>query len=228
MPKRILALLLFVAALVSTSLVVTLDEGLDSAEAAEEDRFFPGPQPEDDGMGPGPRAGEPPMKARQAPMRDGPGMGMNPPMDDRMPMPGFDSRFEPRPPEYNHDATEEEIRELIPVIVDGDISMFDPGFVEDAIEFAKDNGMDAIADILSKKLADFLSMSRTVNTISSMDTRVSGLDLDEVNESDPIVLEEVEEDEDVPFISPEEPVPSIISFKPVSAPQVMKCIQLDL
>ena len=133
-----------------------------------------------------------------------------------------------RAPEYNHDATPEEIRDMIPVMIEEDISIFDPGFVEDAIEYAKDNGMEMEANILSNKLSDMLSILRTVNLINSADTRANGLEIEDQNEDEIVIIEEVGEDEDMPLVFSDTPVPSFISSKPVSASPQMVCIQLDL
>ena len=148
---------------------------------------------------------------------------MVPPMDRFGPGP------EPLPPRYNHDATPEEMDRLIPVMIEDDISNYDPGFVQDVIDYAAEMEMEDVAEILSKKLSDYLSALRTINCVSAIDTRASGISTDEeVSDSDPVYIEETETE------VPEETVPQDLFVqlpsysKPVCAPALLLHIQLDL
>ena len=235
MLKRILASAIFFVALISFSIVGAVDEEVDSTEAQifsnipEEDPTFKDMGAPKDG----PKFYDRPLMGMKEPMGYGPADRGEKPLGWRMPpMDEFDRGVPPMPdsraPEYNHDATPEEIRDMIPVMIEEDISIFDPGFVEDAIEYAKDNGMEMEANILSNKLSDMLSILRTVNLINSADTRANGLEIEDQNEDEIVIIEEVGEDEDVPLVFSDTPVPSFISSKPVSASPQMVCIQLDL
>lgn len=233
MRKGILSLVVLLAALTASFLVVTMSD--DSDAFATHDEFAvrgpePGMQAFDAPMDP---KGMDPFQPKQfsSSLDDRRDMGPRGPMDGPVFGQDHGMRVPPAPemkaPGYSHDATPEQMEEMIPVMVENDISIFDPGFVEDAIDYAKDNGMEGAADILSKKLQDYLSVLRTINAVSSADTRANGMDLDDQNEDDPITVEEVEDEEPVPFV-PSDDDSSPISPVFVCSPVMVVCIQLDL
>ena len=225
MPKRILALAMFIAAFAAVSLVVTVADESDSSAVG------------DFGVGEAPFGDFAPKDPGFKPM--GNDMRRELPVDDR-----FDKRefgdfgpmegpkgpmmdMQSKAPEYNHDATPDDFERLIPVMVDEDISAFDPEFVEDAIEYAKDNGMQDAADMLQKKLADYISVARASSLFNAMDTRASGFDDEETDDSDPITVEDEEEDEDpMPYFSLGDNICSFL-LKPVSSASQVN-LQLDL
>ena len=128
-------------------------------------------------------------------------------------------------PEYNHDVAPEDFKRLIPQIICDDITRYDPGFIEDAIEYAKGHGMFKIAFILKERLAEnFESYLRTTSTVSVADIRASGLD-DSVEEADDIaVVEEAEDEEPTVFVEEETP----IVLKPFSPPAEPHFVLLEL
>ena len=152
------------------------------------------------------KAGMQPMMAIPTEMQMGPrGIPMGGPDD-------FGSRFEPevpgsisQQPEYMHDADSETLSAHIRPMIDGDISEFDPGFVEDAIDYAMDNGMEDVAELLMKKLASYFeSYMHTSLLICAMDTRASGIDDDCDEEADFELVDAEEEDpaDPMPFSEP--------------------------
>ena len=156
-------------------------------------------------------------------------MNSNHPMDLRGPQPIQSDRSEaPMPPGehpgYDHDATPEELEANLEPMVIGDIGIFDPGFVEDAIKFAEDRGMHDIAEILKQKLCALIEQyMRSSSSINSADTRASGFDEEVDEETTFEVVEEEEEPEEefVFFDSPEQTF--FVSF---SAPVVQNNVIL--
>lgn len=97
-------------------------------------------------------------------------------------------------PYYDHDVEDEDILSNLDPMINGDINMFDPGFVEDAISFVEKHGMKRVADVLRVKLAEMIES----NTLSSAclglaNTRASGID-DEIDDDTEIVIVEEEEE----------------------------------
>ncbi len=221
--------MLFVAAVAIGASVVTMDSGSDISASEDSDFRFEHPQPVQ------PEAFEPFQQDRAFSQGDRMQMqSLQPgPKDPRGPMDSrpFDDRRgpgapEPRGPEYAHDATPEVIEELIPIMVEEDISIFDPGFVEDAIEFARDSDMGEVADLLSKKLQDYLISSQIFSDISTMDTRANGFEEDADEDSDIIVVEESDDEEPEAF-EPFEDQSIRQFFKPFSSLNQVN-LQLDL
>ena len=227
MLKKVLAMMLFVAAVIAGASVVTMDSESDLASAEESEMRSGIPQPMG-GMDCGPMPSEQPFFHRGDMRMSAPAPGPMPgmlPMDmanERQPM----VHMGPQPPEYNHDATPEDFEKMIPIMVDDDISRYDPGFVEDAIDFARENGMADAADILSKKLQDYLATAQVLNDICTMDTRASGLEEDAEDEPDQITVEDAPEEDPVVFTEVDE-APQKQFFKPVSSP-IQVNLQLDL
>ncbi len=209
MSRKLLLLALAVVSFAAVCVSLDLAAAMDSE--AEADR----PMDQPDRNMPGSMCGhmEPPM--------DGPRpLGMMPgdmaPMDGGMdPQKRIEPRAEPGPmgprseqPEYQHDASPEVLSAHLKPMIDGDISEFDPGFVEDAIDYAMDNGMEDIAELLKKKLAaNYESYLHTILHIGAIDTRASGFDDDMDEASDFELVDENEEDpvDPMPF---SEPAPS--------------------
>jgi len=148
--------------------------------------------------------------------------GLHQPMDDKLQM------SSPEKPEYQHDADPETLEAHIKPMIDGDITEFDPGFIEDTIDYAESVGMyDVAAELRAKLAANFERYLRTSSSLSPLNTRASGLDDDDVDESADFIFVEEEDDEEVPvpFVF-EEPLPTF--FKPFSAPVAPSVIQLEL
>ena len=157
-------------------------------------------------------------------------MNPNHPMDPRglQQQAPFDSPGKPLPPgehpEYDHDATPEELEANLEPMVIGDIGIFDPGFVEDAIKFAEDRGMHDIAEILKQKLCALIEQyMRSSSSINSADTRASGFD-EEVDEETTFEVVEEEEELEEEFIFIDSPEQTF--FVSFSAPVVQNNVIL--
>ena len=214
MSRKLLLLALAVVSFAAVCVSLDLAAAMDSE--AEADR----PMDQPDRNMPGQIRGhmEPP---RDEPPMDGPRpLGMMP--GDMAPMDGGkgpQKRIEPRPeqrpmeprseqPEYQHDASPEVLSAHLKPMIDGDISEFDPGFVEDAIDYAMDNGMEDIAELLMKKLAaNYESYLHTILHIGAIDTRASGFD-DDMDEASDFELVDVDEEDPVDPMPFSEPAPS--------------------
>lgn len=235
MTKGLFAVVLALAALAVVSFAVmsadageseAFDMHADGMVPPEEPMFSVGDPMERSPAGPGPR-GQGADGALQS-MMDRPA----PPAADMQFMDRPGEPMGPRPdserPRYNHDADPETMEDFINHMDERDISEFDPGFVADVIEFAEENGMEDVADRLSKKFYEnFASYLDTLGSLSTMDTRASGMDDESDEESDFEVVEDEEEEDPFQFL-PSEEMPEPQFIKPVSAPAVLKCIQLDL
>ena len=230
MPKKALALVMLIAAF---SAVVMAAYAMDDLDSASDNGFQCVDATAFDHRGFEPRPDHPPMFERE-----GAGMSVDH-LSDKAPDqskfgldvprngPGMMQSPDFRGPGYQHDATPEDFERMIPVMVNEDISQFDAEFVKDAIDYAKDNEMSDVADILQKKLSDYLSILRLTNSINSVDTRATGLFEDEEDDSDDFYVEDEDEgDEDVPQY-PSDPESVRYVFKPVSSP-VQVNLQLDL
>ena len=229
MPKKVLALMLFFAVFAAAVVAADAVGGSDSASAnafSSPPEFMAGPE----SFGPGPSDVPPSGERRGMPVDDRfermperPPMGADMPMDEPRHLMPPDSRE----PMYNHDATPEDFERMIPVMVEEDISLFDAGFVKDAIDYAKDNGMKDVADVLQSKLSEYLSIFRLANCLNSADLRSTGSVDEDEEESEIVYLEDEEEEDDpvLPSLVDEKPV--LYSFKPVSSP-VQVNLQLDL
>ncbi|MBE6518458.1 MAG: hypothetical protein E7Z70_02800 [Thermoplasmata archaeon] len=107
--------------------------------------------------------------------------------------------------------SDEEIEEFIPIMVEEDLLQFDPDFVIEVVDFASKNGMEDEAErIISKMDSNLLAYFRTVNAVSSADTRANGLDESDDDE-DMIFIEEEEDHEPESFIEGTE-----LTLKPIS------------
>ena len=216
------------------SMVLVADAMDSSSEESEfNDKSFPQLSPfmagdKEDGAFPMDRAMGPRDQMRGVPDF------MDRPVDDRMfaknPKDG-DQMMGPRPgsemPRYNHDADPEVMKELIGSMME-DVSRFDPAFVEDVIVFAEENGMDEIAKQLAQKLAEnYANYMDVFGNIYSLDTRASGVDDDQDDDSDFELVEEEDEEDPLNFSVPNESL-FIPFLKPVDAHTLFQCMQLDI
>lgn len=200
MNSRLFASILAVAALTALVLAVLPDITTDSDGQSEEESLAFEQRP--------PMRGGKPMSQGFDDSRPIPPefMNLNRPMDNmgpKQPIP-IDKPDAPMPPskhpEYDHDATPEVLEANLEPMVIGDIGVFDPGFVEDAIKFAEDRGMHDIAEILKKKLCAIIEQyMRSSSSLNSADTRASGFD-DEVDEEVQFELVEEEEEPEEEFV----------------------------
>jgi|GEM_PF-2600567 len=93
--------------------------------------------------------------------------------------------------------------DTIPPVEEEDLGTNDPEFVKDVIVFAVDNGMEDIASELSDTLSkNMLAFLRTVNSISSADTRADGIESVE-EDQDIELIEDPEEDPEIPEVYPD-------------------------
>lgn len=238
---RILMILLAVAAFASVAVFVHSADAMDPAapgSEAEEDKFF-SVQPFDDGRGPRPMNGGPQNDPGRS-VPPGSDMGRPVPMEFLDPNGNVDTvkqavqtpqmmpdgRLPRERPAYAHDAEPADIEANLEPMMEGDISRFDPGFVQDAIDFAEEKGMQDIADLLKAKLAEIIeNYMRSSSTLNSADSRASGLDDEPDEEDDFAVVEDEEEPEEETFFFE---VPAPVFFVTFSAPAVQNVILLSL
>jgi len=231
--RKILILALAVAAIASAVLFACPAEAMDPIQNGSEpdEGPFDKNQHPDDGKGPGPST----MMGMQAPPGSDMGRPVPPEFIDaegnvmgekqRMQTPKVEPRVElpgQETPRYDHDGKPQDFEVCLEPMVDGDIRVFDPGFVADAIDFAEDNGMHDVAEILRAKLAAIIEYNmRSSSNINSADSRASGLDDGPEDDADIVIVEEEEEPEEaiVPF---DEPAPDFyISFSAPAAPHLI-------
>ena len=233
MNRKVLILALAVAAIASAVLFACPAEAMETFQNGSEtdESLFEKIQHPDDVRGPGPSA----MMGVQNP--PGSDMGrpippefldeegsvaegkqrMQPPMaEPKMELPGKEV------PRYEHDGKPQDFEACLEPMVDGDIRVFDPDFVADAIDFAEDNGLHEVAEILRAKLASIIEYNmRSSSNINSADSRASGLDDGPEDDADIIIVEEEDDPEKdtVPF---GEPIPDFyISFSAPAAPHLI-------
>jgi hypothetical protein len=231
MIQRSVLLFLAAATIAAVCLTAFVAVGMDSETEAEEESQFlciDGPSPPElQGPHRDPRGLESTGPSPGAPMNGEPreGMQLGDGRDRRaVQNPSQpDMRMEPfggQRPEYEHDATPEMMSASLRPMIDGDISDFDPGFVEDVINYAEENGMYEVAEFLMKKLAAYFESYLHVTLhINAIDTRASGLDDDVDEAQDFEVVDDDDEDPEDPMPYGESPISLYKPFSPYSEPR---------
>jgi hypothetical protein len=238
---RVLMILLAVAAFASVAVFVHSADAMDPAmpgfQAEEEQNLSV--QPFDEGMGPRPMNDGPQGQSDRS-VPPGSDKGRPVPIEfldpngnhdmaklaNQTPRMMPDDRAPRDLPAYAHDADPEDIEANLEPMMDGDIAMFDPGFVQDAIDYAEKQGMQDVVDILKAKLAEIIeNYMRSSSTLNSADSRASGLDV-EADEDDDFAVVEEEEEPAEEFVFFEGPTP--VFFESFSAPAAQNLLLLSL
>ena len=236
MDRKVLAIALAVAAFV---VVFSMTFAADASESESNDfdfnesssfmKFMNAPMEVMDGKNPG-NDGFGPREGMKGHMFD------NPPMNgDRRPLPleSDDGRknFGLNPnldqPRYNHDADPETMMEFIEPMME-DVSKFDPAFVEDVIEYAEEHGMSDVARRLAEKLAEnYARYMDVLNDVYSLDTRASGVDDDQDDNSDFELVDEEDEEDPQEFSVPNESI-FIPFLQTIDVHTLFQYMQLDI